>query len=115
MSTFEVNCCVRVYHVYHRLWTATVGENLTCTREPTNESDRYAVAITKDRSIIGHVPRKMSHACSMFLQRRGSITCPITGTRRYSVDLAQGGMEIPCKLFFTAKPKDINKLRKLLK
>ena len=44
---FEINCCVRGYHVYHRLWTATVGENLTCTREHTNESNRYAVAKMK--------------------------------------------------------------------
>ena len=31
-----------------------IGENLTCRWEPTNESGRYAVAVTKDGSVIGH-------------------------------------------------------------
>ena len=114
MATFEIDCCVRGYHVYQRLWTSTVGENLSCRREPTNENDRYAVAVMKDYTVIGHIPRKFSRLCSLFLRRGGNIICVVTGTRRYSVDLPQGGLEIPCKLIFTAKPSEINKLRKLL-
>ena len=44
MATFEKECCVRGYHVYQRVCDAAIGENLTRRREPTNESDRYAVA-----------------------------------------------------------------------
>ena len=36
------------------------------------------------------------------------------GARQYSADLSQGGMEVPCKLTFTAASKEIDKLRKLL-
>ena len=95
MATFEINCCVRGYHVYQRLWTSTVGEHLSCRREHTNENDRYAVAVMKDDTVIGHVPRKFSRVCSLFLRRGGNIICVVTGTWRYSVDLPQGGLEIP--------------------
>ena len=44
MNTFETPCCVRGYHIYKDIRTAAVGEILFCVREPTNASDRYAVA-----------------------------------------------------------------------
>ena len=49
MNTFEAPCCVRSYHIYKDIWTAAVGEILFCVRlrEPTNASDRYAVAVTR--------------------------------------------------------------------
>ena len=31
--------------------------------------------------------------------------CKVTGRRRYSTDLPQGGLEIPCAVLFTAKDK----------
>ncbi len=38
----------------------------------------------------------------------------MTGTRRYSSDLPQGGLEIPCTLTFTGKEKDLSKVKSLL-
>ena len=38
---------------------------------------------------MGHVPRRISAACALFLQHHGSIRCEITGDRRYSSDLLQ--------------------------
>ena len=83
-----------------------MGEELACEREPTNTSDRYAVAVVKDGVIIGHLPRKISNICSLFLRRGGTISCIVSGGRRYSADLPQGGLEIPCKLLFKGKAKD---------
>ena len=40
--------------------------------------------------------------CSVFIRRGGSITCTVNGSRRYSADLPQGGLELPCKLMFIA-------------
>lgn len=37
------------------------------------------------------------------------------GPRRYSADLPQGGLEIPCVLTFKGMPKDIEKVAKLLR
>ena len=70
-------CCVRGYHVYKDVWAATVGEVLACRREPSNASDRYAIAVLKRGSIIGHLPRKISKVC-LFL-RGGCICCTVTG------------------------------------
>lgn len=118
MNTFETPCCVRGYHIYKDIWTAAVGEILFCVREPTNASDRYAVAVTRPGGlgvVIGHLPRKLSKICSLFIRRGGSICCIVTGGRRYSADLPQGGLEIPCILRFTGKAKEVQKLKQCLK
>ena len=86
-----------------------IGEVLICRKEPTNSADRYAVAVLKEETIIGHLPRKMSKVCSLFLRRCGSIRCKVTGSRRYSSDLPQGGLEIPCSLLFKANVKETTK------
>ena len=92
MASFEWNRCLRGYRVYQSIWDAAVGESIICRREPLNPQDRYAVAVIKDDVVVGHLPTKLSRICSLFLQRGGSITCVITGSRRYSADLTQGGL-----------------------
>ena len=115
-DTIKRTCCVHDYHVYKEIWEAAVGEILMCEREPRNTADRYAVAVKKGRTIIGHLPRKVSRVCSLFLQRGRIIHCTVT-RRRYSGDLPQGGLEVPCILAFQsrAKPKELAKLKLLLK
>ena len=46
-NVYEVKSCVRGHHVYHRIWTPTIGEELTCQMqsEPQNTRDPYAVAV----------------------------------------------------------------------
>ena len=110
-----VEAMIRGYHEYQSIWEAEVGENLTCVREPSNVRDPYAVAVTKPESstIVGHIPRKMSAICSLFLRKGGSIFCQVSGSRRYSQDLPQGGLEIPCLLRFQGNAKDVQKVKKL--
>ena len=82
-TIFELRRCVveamiRGYHEYQSIWEAEIGENLTCIREPGNVRDpyhTYAVAVIKPESstIVGHVPRKLSAICSLFLRKGGSI------------------------------------------
>ena len=93
-DSVETTCCVRGYHVYYCIWEAAVGDQLNCERELDNVKDRYAVAVKKDGAVIGHLPRKISKICSLFLRRGGIIQCSVTGNRRYSTDLPQGGLEI---------------------
>ena len=90
------------------------GEELPCKRETGNDKDRYAVAVMRGDTIVGHVPRKISAACSLFLRRNGTIRCTVTGSRRFSADLPQGGLEVPCELKFKGEPNDVAKVRKLL-
>ena len=122
MSTysFSIESMIRGYHVYKDIWNdPDCDEVLECKREPGNSSDPYAVAVLKEitgaDTVVGHVPRSISSICSIFLRRGGSITSRVNGHRRYSSDLPQGGLEIPCVLTFSAKSNyESDKARKLL-
>ena len=81
------------------------GEELSCTRDIGNSHDPMAVAISKidvDIITVDYVPRRILALCSVFI-RGGTIRCIVNGLQRYSGDLPQGGLEIPCFLVFTAK------------
>ena len=45
------------------------------------------------------------YQCSLFIARDETITCVVNGPRRYSVDLLQGGLKVPCKLLFSSLRK----------
>ena len=114
MDVFEVESSVRGHHVYMQEWTPFIGEKLECQREETNEQDPYAVAIVKRTAgrrtkVVGRVPRRISAACSLFLQRSGNIDCTITGARHHSSDLPQGGLEVPCTLRFSISASVANR------
>ena len=64
MATLEMETCVRGFHVYKAIWEATVGEELECGRERGNQVDRYAVAVVKDKVVVGRVPRRF-HRCTI--------------------------------------------------
>ena len=70
----------------------------SCVRETENHRYPFSVAVVRSGVTVGHVPRKISSTCSLFLRQGGMIDCRVTGQRRYSEDLSQGGMEIPCIL-----------------
>ena len=105
---------MRGYHAYQGIWDADLGEQLPCQREPMNTKDPFAVAVVKSQVTVGHIPRKISSICSMFLRHGGTINCRVTASRRYSRDLPQGGLEIPCVLTFRGGAKDIAKVSKLV-
>ena len=87
-----------------------MDEELNCRREEGNILDPYAVVIIKSGNIVGHVPCRISAACDLFIQRGGDISCKATGTRRYSGDLPQGGLEVPCYLTFHGDSKLVAKI-----
>ena len=37
MAVYEMESCVRGYHVYKDRWAAMIGEDLLCEREPFND------------------------------------------------------------------------------
>ena len=109
--TWNFPCCIRGYHVYQTIWEVRIGEVLTCCREANNAKDRYAVCVLKNDEIVGHLPKKVSKLFSLFIRRSGSITCEVTGSRQYSHDLVQGGLEIPCLVHFEGDQKELDKLK----
>ena len=114
MERYRVESCVRGYHVYKDIWEASIGEELPCKRENGNRADPFAVAAVKNRVTVGHIPRKISSVCSLFLRRNGVISVCTTEKRRFSEDLPQGGLEIPCILSFEGASKEIHKVKKLV-
>ena len=114
MEEFGRDCCIYGYHVYKEIRQASVGEELECDCKPGNLCDCYAVAVKRSEVVIGHLLQKLSRICLLFLRRGGVITCTETGGRRYSRDLPQGGLEIPCFLLFKHRLKELQKLNKLL-
>ncbi len=109
-----IETCVRGYHVYKADWTPVLGEIMNCEREPDNRKDRYAVAVKREGETVGHLPKKYSRIFSLFLRRGGLISCTVTGTRRYSADLSQGGLEIPCLLILQGTKELIQKVNRLI-
>ena len=68
MTEFEMNGCICGFHVYQDTWMPVISEQLVCRREDSNPRDRYAMAVLKGEEIVGHVPRYMSTACSLFMR-----------------------------------------------
>lgn len=113
--SFTVESMVRGYHVYSSIWEAEIDEILPCLRETNYLKDPFAVSVVKSSvGIVGHIPRLISSACSLFIRRGGSITCQVIGTRCYSRDLPQGGVEIPCTYTFTGDFTDTKRLEKFI-
>ena len=107
--------CVRGYHVYQDVWVPATDEMLSCCREVGNPHDPFAVKVTKAGITVGHLPKKISSTCSLFIFNGGSISCKVTDShRRYSSDLVQGGLEIPCIIRLQGTKELIDKASKLL-
>ena len=114
METMWFSSVIRGHHKHKEVWEPIHSQILQCTRETSNRFDPFAVSIVSNGEIVGHMPRKISAACALFLQHRGSIQCEVTGDRRHSSDLPQGGLEVPCELIFEGEKKYIQKIKKLL-
>ena len=119
----RIHSCIRGHHIYKDIWQPVVGETLECMREARNTKDRYAVAVVKSTasatgfstSVVGHLPKKMSHLSSLFLRRGGLISCEVTGARRHSWDLPQGGLEVPCTVIYRSTDvKELDKIKSLM-
>jgi len=75
------------FTLYEEMWVAAAGEVLECMRVPHNVQGRYTVTVKKMGTIMRHLPRRLSRVCSLFLRWGGTISCTVTGRRRYSIDL----------------------------
>ena len=69
------------------MWSAVVREELQYRIELSNPHDLFAVAVCKsDGAVVGLIPRRIFF--NSFLRRGGTITCKVTGPRRYSADFS---------------------------
>ena len=121
---FTVQCCIRRYHTYQAQWNAEVGAKLKTapdTRPAALVEDKYAIAVKHDEQTVGHVPKFLSKLTFFFLKHGGKVIIKVNGPKRYSVDLKQGGMEVPAefcfktcneKLFFQMKENTMIEIEK---
>ena len=49
------------------------------------------------------------------MRKGGLITCEIIGRYRYSRDLPQGGMDVPCRLHFSGQKNEVYKIENFIK
>jgi hypothetical protein len=83
VRSFRIQTTVRGHHVYKEVWSPRVGEELAVHCESGNNHDPFAVAVWKDDTIVGHVPREISRVCWFFLQNSVSeIACQVDGNRQ---------------------------------
>ena len=76
--SFSVEAVVRSYHAYKDIWATVYGEELPCEREAGNWVNVFAVAIMKDGTVVGHIPKIFgmwpttgeifSTVCSLYLR-----------------------------------------------
>ena len=102
------------------IWISSlIGEFLKCSPEPTNKEDENAVKITRIDSlgvevIVGHLPKNISKASSMFLTLpHTSIQTEVVGKR---INRGGGyGLEIPVRYNFKGPSKGLKWLLKKIK
>ena len=68
----------------------------------------------QSRPTVGHIPCTIFCLCSMFARRSGSIICMITGARKRSTNLPQGGLELPCTYTFNGPEDTVKKVKQRL-
>ena len=75
-----------------------------------NVEGSWAISMTVccSSAVVGHLPRKFSAVFSLFLRSHGGITCKVNGSRRFSRDLPQGGLENPCILMFSGQGSKVD-------
>ena len=64
MLLFAFMTVICGYHVYKPIWIPYTGELLLVRKEPANTRDERAVVIvTRERTVVGHVPQKIAESC----------------------------------------------------
>ena len=115
---FKCESMIKGYHAYMNDWTPVLGESLQTRPEPENEIDKYAVAVTKDEKVIGHLKKGKTgrYAKTIFYFLRANPTnianITVTGKRVNLGD--REGLQIPCTISFQGEEKYIEILKKQL-
>ena len=105
--------------MYQNNWIPVLGEVLQCSRKVGNAHNPYAMKVMKAGmragTMVGHLPKKTSSTCSLFIRKGGTIDCEVMDpNRKYSRDLPQSSLEIPCVLMLRGTKDLVDKAVKFL-
>ena len=71
---YVMKSVVRGHHVYKRIWSLRVGQQLQLKREEDSSNDLRAVAIVEHGIVVGHLPRESATTVWFFLKRGGTAS-----------------------------------------
>ena len=99
-------CDSRTSHMQRPLY-ADDRKDTTELQTTWQKYDSFAMAVIENDTIniIGRVPWTISLLCDLFLKNGSTIVCVITGPWLCSRDLENDGLNVPCKLVFSAPVK----------
>ena len=98
--------------MYKEIGTAVVDEELICLERTFQHHRPFCHRGSEEQHCHRPCFQENASVCSLFLRINGTIVCKVTGSRCYSRDLPQGGLEVPCTLKFQGSIKDIDKVKK---
>ena len=95
LCILELDLFIRGYHTYKDTFPM-LGDVLRLERETTNIKDKFAVAVMKGSTVVGHIPYNTALGVLHFLKRyTNKATVEVRGA---AVNHGAGyGMENPCK------------------
>ena len=70
-------------------------------------ADKYAIVVKNGEQTVGHVPMFLSKLKFFFLRNGGKVSIKVNGQKMYSVELKQGGLELPAELTFRSHNKKL--------
>ena len=113
LQVLEANSYIKGYHVYVDIWAPTVGESLLVKPEPANPNDKKVVAVLKDATIVGHVPKNLAPRLFLFLRRDvNKAFAEVTGER---VNRGAGyGLGVPCTYRLYGPQVYIDRMKQLV-
>ena len=75
--------------------------------------EKFATAlVNSDLVTVGHIPKFITKLTYFFPKYGGHIKCEITGVKKYSDDLEQGGLEILARLTISYANKRMTDIMK---
>ena len=87
----NITSWVTGHHIYKRVWTPVIGEDLVVRRNRENPVDNFAVGVYKNGTLVGHIPIDLRDRFVQHL-RRGDIYAVVVGKRE---NKRKRGLEVP--------------------
>ena len=116
ITTLDLETFIKGHHVYKDIWTPKQGEQLDVLMETDNWMNKFAVCVKINEKIVEHLKTgtsgRFAKPIFYFLcsDAYSSAWAKVTGKR---CNLGDGeGMQVPCKLSLSGKPKFVSLSRK---
>lgn len=93
--TVKFATVIRGYHVYKKVWTPALGEEVSISKDDRPEAklhDENAMGVYKCELLCGHVPRELSELLRIYVaySSTNNVTAKVTGECR-----AEHGLVVP--------------------